>query len=41
MRYLEGLGGGILYSRYAQQIEGNKNNDRNKINLFYISSNKK
>ena len=40
MRYLEGLGGGILYSRYAQQIEGNKYNNKNKHNLYYKSSNK-
>ena len=40
MKYLEGLGGGILYSRYAQQIEGNKYNNKNKYNMYYKSSNK-
>ena len=40
LRYLEGLGGGILYSRYAQQIEGNKYNNKNRGNMYYKSSNK-
>ena len=42
LRYLEGLGGGMLYSKYAQQIEGNKYNNKNKVNnyLYYKSSNK-
>ena len=40
MKYLEGLGGGILYSRYVQQIEGNKYNNKNKYNMYYKSSNK-
>ena len=40
LRYLEGLGGGILYSRYAQQFEGNKYNSKNKVNLYHKSSNK-
>ena len=40
MKYLEGLGGGILYSRYAKLIEGNKYNNKNRINLNYKSSNK-
>ena len=40
LRYLEGLGGGILYSRYAKQIEGNKYNNRNRVNMYYKSSNK-
>ena len=39
LRYLEGLGGGVLYSRYAQQIEGNKYNNKNRGN-YYKSSNK-
>ncbi len=41
LRYLEGLGGGILYSRYAQQFEGNKYNSKKKVNLYHKSSNKK
>ena len=40
LRYLEGLGGGILYSRYAKQIEGNKYNNKNRVNMYYKSSNK-
>jgi hypothetical protein len=41
LRYLEGLGGNILYSKYAQQIEGNKYNNKNRVNnLYYKSSNK-
>ena len=40
LRYLEGLGGGILYSKYAKQIEGNKYNNRNRVNMYYKSSNK-
>ena len=40
LKYLEGLGGGILYSRYAKQIEGNKYNNRNRVNMYYKSSNK-
>ena len=42
LRYLEGLGGAnILYSKYAQQIEGNKYNTKNRVNnLNYKSSNK-
>ena len=40
LKYLEGLGGGILYSRYAQQIEGNKYNTKNRVNMYYRSSNK-
>ena len=40
LKYLEGLGGGMLYSRYAKQIEGNKYNNRNKVNMNYKSSNK-
>ena len=40
LRYLEGLGGGILYSRYAQQFEGNKYNSKNRVNMYYKSSNK-
>ena len=40
LRYLEGLGGGMLYSRYAQQIEGNKYNTKNRVNIYNKSSNK-
>ena len=41
LKYLEGLGGGILYSRYAKQIEGNiYNNRNNRVNMYYKSSNK-
>ena len=40
LKYLEGIGGGLLYSKYAQQIEGNKYNNKNRINMIYKSSNK-
>ena len=40
LKYLEGLGGGLLYSKYAQQIEGNKYNSKNRVNLYYKSTNK-
>ena len=41
LKYLEGLGGGMLYSNYAKQFEGNKhNNNKNKGNMYYKSSNK-
>ena len=40
LRYLEGLGGNILYSRYAQQIEGNKYNTKNRGNMYYKSTKK-
>ena len=40
LKYLEGLGGGMLYSRYAQQIEGNKFKNKNRVNMYYKSSNK-
>ena len=36
---MEGLGGNILYSLYAQQIEGNKYNNKNRISM-YKSTNK-
>ena len=39
LRYLEGLGGGVLYSRYAQQIEGNKYNNKSR-NIYYKSPHK-
>jgi len=41
LKYLEGLGGGMLYSNYAKQFEGNKhNNNKNRGNMYYKSSNK-
>ena len=40
LKYLEGLGGGLLYSKYAQQIEGNKYNNKNRVNMYYKSTNK-
>ena len=30
----------MLYSRYAQQMEGNKYNNKNRANMYYKSSNK-
>ena len=39
MKYLESLGAVHLYSRYAQQIEGNKYNNKNRVNV-HKSSNK-
>ena len=39
LRYLENLGSVHLYSRYAQQYEGNKYNGKNRVNM-HKSSNK-
>jgi len=39
LKYMEGLGGNILYSLNAQQIEGNKYNNKNRISM-YKSTNK-
>ncbi len=39
LKYLESLGAVHLYSRYAQQYEGNKYNGKNRVNM-HKSSNK-
>ena len=40
LKYLEGLGGNMLYSKYSHQIENNKYNSKNRFNMYYKSSNR-